>query len=110
MLNTERQSYIFSHDSVHNKVLCTNLSRAIDVSKDPICKISLELAKNGEVINDHEGILSNSFHKGYSSLEGAVPKLARALSLQLHTTLCAAAFTLFLNLSRPNIKITVIWG
>jgi|SRR5688500_9559862 len=33
---TERQSYILSHDSVHNAVLCTNLSQAINVCDDTV--------------------------------------------------------------------------
>src|SRR5688572_809242 len=66
---SERQSYFLSHVLVHNTLLCTNLSQAMRVAKDHICKHSLELAKYGRITNNLEGTLSHSFHKGYPFFE-----------------------------------------
>jgi DeoR/GlpR family transcriptional regulator of sugar metabolism len=67
MLKRERQAYILHQVNLHNKVLCTDLSQAINVSDDTIRRDLQELAEEGKIIKVHGGALSNSFHKGYSS-------------------------------------------
>jgi DeoR/GlpR family transcriptional regulator of sugar metabolism len=67
MLKRERQAYILHQVNLHNKVLCADLSQAINVSDDTIRRDLLELSDEGKIIKVHGGALSNSFHKGYSS-------------------------------------------
>ena len=67
MLKRERQAYILHQVNLHNKVLSTDLSQAINVSDDTIRRDLQELAEEGKIIKVHGGALSNSFHKGYSS-------------------------------------------
>ena len=67
MLKRERQAYILHQVNLHNKVLSTDLSLAIDVSDDTIRRDLQELSDLGKIIKVHGGALSNSFHKGYSS-------------------------------------------
>ena len=67
MLKRERQAYILHQVNLHNKVLCTDLRQAINVSDDTIRRDLQELAEDGKIIKVHGGALSNSFHKGYSS-------------------------------------------
>lgn len=67
MLKRERQAYILHQVNLHNKVLCADLSQAINVSDDTIRRDLLELSEEGKIIKVHGGALSNSFHKGYSS-------------------------------------------
>lgn len=67
MLKRERQAYILHQVNLHNKILCADLSQAINVSDDTIRRDLQELADDGKIIKVHGGALSNSFHKGYSS-------------------------------------------
>jgi DeoR/GlpR family transcriptional regulator of sugar metabolism len=62
MLKRERQAFILHQVNLHNKVLSTDLSLAIQVSDDTIRRDLQELAEEGKVIKVHGGALSPSFH------------------------------------------------
>lgn len=62
MLKRERQAFILHQVNLHNKVLSTDLSLAINVSDDTIRRDLQELAEEGKVIKVHGGALSPSFH------------------------------------------------
>lgn len=62
MLKRERQAFILHQINLHNKVLSTDLSQAINVSDDTIRRDLQELAEDGKVIKVHGGALSLSFH------------------------------------------------
>ena len=65
MLKKERQAYILHQVSLHNSVLSTDLSNAINVSEDTIRRDLNELADKGKVIKVHGGALSKSFNSFY---------------------------------------------
>jgi DeoR/GlpR family transcriptional regulator of sugar metabolism len=65
MLKKERQAYILHQVSLHNSVLSTDLSNAINVSEDTIRRDLNELAETGKVIKVHGGALSKSFNSFY---------------------------------------------
>lgn len=65
MLKRERQAYILHQINLHNKVICTDLSQAIDVSDDTIRRDLQELAESGKLIKVHGGALSTSFNNGH---------------------------------------------
>ncbi len=65
MLKKERQAYILHQVSLHNSVLSTDLSNAINVSEDTIRRDLNELADTGKVIKVHGGALSKSFNSFY---------------------------------------------
>lgn len=69
MLKRERLAYILHQVNLHNKVLCTNLCRDMNVSDDTIRRDLQELADDGKLIKVHGGALSNSFYKGNESKE-----------------------------------------
>jgi DeoR/GlpR family transcriptional regulator of sugar metabolism len=131
MLKRERQAYILHQVNLHNKVLCTDLSQAINVSDDTIRRDLQELAEDGKIIKVHGGALSNSFHKGYSSsaevysgkavslikdgmfiLTGGgttILELARALPPQLQATFMCGSIPILLEyLNHPNIEVIAI--
>lgn len=62
MLKRERQAYILRQVSLHNSVLSTDLSQAIQVSEDTIRRDLNELAESGKVIKVHGGAISKSFN------------------------------------------------
>lgn len=62
MLKSERQAHILHQLDLHNKVLCSNLSREMSVSEDTIRRDLQELADEGRLIKVHGGALSRSFH------------------------------------------------
>ena len=61
MLKRERQAYILHQLNLHNKVLSSRLSEAINVSEDTIRRDLQELADSGRAIKVHGGALSLSF-------------------------------------------------
>src|SRR5438309_8829036 len=69
MLKRERQAFILHQVNLHNKVLCTDLSRMINVSDDTIRRDLQELADGGKIIKVHGGALSPSFNLGHRAAE-----------------------------------------
>jgi len=67
MLKIDRQAFILHQVNLHNKVLCTDLSRQMKVSDDTIRRDIQHLADAGKIIKVHGGALSPSFHNTYSS-------------------------------------------
>jgi DeoR/GlpR family transcriptional regulator of sugar metabolism len=67
MLKIDRQAFILHQVNLHNKVLCTDLSRQMKVSDDTIRRDIQQLADAGKIIKVHGGALSPSFHNTYSS-------------------------------------------
>ncbi len=65
MLKTERQEFILREVNLHNRVLTSDLSEAINVSEDTIRRDLTELADNGKIIKAHGGALSRSFHTSF---------------------------------------------
>ena len=69
MLKEERQSYIIKQINLHNKVLSSDLSVALDVSEDTIRRDLNELSETGKIIKVHGGALSKSFHHPFTEKE-----------------------------------------
>lgn len=67
MLKIDRQAFILHQVNLHNKVLCTDLSRQMKVSDDTIRRDIQQLADAGKIIKVHGGALSPSFHNTYTS-------------------------------------------
>ena len=65
MLKRERQEYILREVNLHNRVLTSDLSEAINVSEDTIRRDLAELAETGKIIKAHGGALSKSFHTSF---------------------------------------------
>lgn len=65
MLKTERQAYILRQVDLHNRVLSSDLSAAIQVSEDTIRRDLNELADMDKIIKVHGGALSKSFHSSF---------------------------------------------
>jgi DeoR/GlpR family transcriptional regulator of sugar metabolism len=65
MLKKERQEFILREVNLHNRVLTSDLSDAINVSEDTIRRDLAELAENGKIIKAHGGALSRSFHTSF---------------------------------------------
>lgn len=61
MLKKERQAFIIKEINLHNKVLSSDLSMALDVSEDTIRRDLNELAMEGRVVKVHGGALSKSY-------------------------------------------------
>ncbi|MFY7828140.1 MAG: DeoR/GlpR family DNA-binding transcription regulator [Flectobacillus sp.] len=61
MLKKERQAFIIKEINLHNKVLSSDLSMALDVSEDTIRRDLNELALEGRVVKVHGGALSRSY-------------------------------------------------
>lgn len=62
MLKKERQSFIIKEINLHNKILSSDLSIALDVSEDTIRRDLNELATEGKIIKVHGGALSKSYN------------------------------------------------
>jgi len=67
MLKIDRQAFILHQVNLHNKVLCTDLSRQMKVSDDTIRRDIQQLSDVGKIIKVHGGALSPSFHNTYTS-------------------------------------------
>lgn len=67
MLKIDRQAFILHQVNLHNKVLCTDLSRQMKVSDDTIRRDIQQLSDAGKIIKVHGGALSPSFHNTYTS-------------------------------------------
>lgn len=65
MLKKERQEFILREVNLHNRVLTSDLSEAINVSEDTIRRDLAELAEHGKLIKAHGGALSKSFHTSF---------------------------------------------
>lgn len=65
MLKKERQEFILREVNLHNRVLTSDLSDAINVSEDTIRRDLTELAESGKIIKAHGGALSRSFHTSF---------------------------------------------
>jgi DeoR/GlpR family transcriptional regulator of sugar metabolism len=65
MLKKERQEFIVREVNLHNRVLTSDLSEAMNVSEDTIRRDLLELADIGKIIKAHGGALSKSFHTSF---------------------------------------------
>jgi DeoR/GlpR family transcriptional regulator of sugar metabolism len=65
MLKRERQEYILREVNLHNRVLTSDLSEAINVSEDTIRRDLSELSETGKIIKAHGGALSKSFHTSF---------------------------------------------
>lgn len=65
MLKKERQEFILREVNLHNRVLTSDLSEAINVSEDTIRRDLAELAECGKIIKAHGGALSRSFHTSF---------------------------------------------
>src|SRR6202000_1086286 len=61
MLKQERQAYILHQVNLHNQVLSTSLSVALDVSEDTIRRDLQELADSQKLIKVHGDALSLSY-------------------------------------------------
>ena len=67
MLKKERQAFILHNVNLHNRVLSSDLSTAINVSEDTIRRDLQELAEHNKLIKVHGGALSKSFHSSFNS-------------------------------------------
>ena len=67
MLKIDRQAFILHQVNLHNKVLCTDLSRQMKVSDDTIRRDIQQLSDLGKIVKVHGGALSPSFHNTYTS-------------------------------------------
>ena len=65
MLKRERQEFILREVNLHNRVLTSDLSEAINVSEDTIRRDLVELSETGKIIKAHGGALSKSFHTSF---------------------------------------------
>lgn len=63
----ERHAFILHQINLHNKVLSTDLSEAINVSNDTIRRDLQQLSDEGKIIKVHGGALSPSFNNGHHS-------------------------------------------
>ena len=63
----ERHAFILHQINLHNKVLSTDLSEAINVSNDTIRRDLQQLSDEGKIIKVHGGALSPSFSNGHHS-------------------------------------------
>jgi len=64
MVKSERHAFILHQVNLHNKILCTDLCKQINVSDDTIRRDIQQLADEGRLIKFHGGALSPSFHHG----------------------------------------------
>lgn len=67
MLKKERQAFILHNVNLHNRVLSSDLSSAINVSEDTIRRDLQELSEHNKLIKVHGGALSKSFHSSFNS-------------------------------------------
>ncbi|MBP6024119.1 DeoR/GlpR family DNA-binding transcription regulator [Ferruginibacter sp.] len=67
MLKKERQAFILHNVNLHNRVLSSDLSSAINVSEDTIRRDLQELSDHNKLIKVHGGALSKSFHSSFNS-------------------------------------------
>ena len=67
MLKKERQAFILHKVNLHNRVLSSDLSQAINVSEDTIRRDLQELSDFGKLIKVHGGALSKSFSSSFNS-------------------------------------------
>ena len=119
MLKQERQAYILHQVNLHNQVLSTSLSVALEVSEDTIRRDLQELADGQKLIKVHGGALSLS----YSDHHPATPIYAhtqkkliarKAASLiQNDMIITTTGGTTLIELARhlpQNLKATFISG
>ncbi len=87
MRKENRQKFILKEINLHNKVLCTDLSIALNVSDDTIRRDITELAEHGKLIKVHGGAVGMSFVSPFSgqnevyALEAKKAIAAKAIKL-----------------------------
>src|SRR5258707_13858391 len=118
MLKQERQAYILHQVNLHNQVLSTGLSTALDVSEDTIRSDLQELADSHKLIKVHAGALSLSFNDhhhpttpiyGHSQKKLIARKAASLIQNDMFITTTGG--TTLIQLARPlpqNLKATFI--
>ncbi|MGN6532788.1 MAG: DeoR/GlpR family DNA-binding transcription regulator [Ginsengibacter sp.] len=137
MLKSERQAFILNQVNLHNKILCTDLCKQINVSDDTIRRDIQQLAEEGRLIKFHGGALSPSFHNGYSQSVYAyhqkriiahkaislindnmfvlttggttIIEMAKELPLELHATFISGSIPALAEyILHPNIEVIAI--
>ncbi len=138
MLKKERQAFILHNVNLHNRVLSSDLSAAINVSEDTIRRDLQELAEHNKLIKVHGGALSKSFHVAFNSSKvyaqeskkkiaqkaaslvkdgmfvltsggTTIIELAKALPENLHATFITGSLPVALEyIHHPNIEVLVI--
>jgi len=138
MLKKERQAFILHNVNLHNKVLSSDLSTAINVSEDTIRRDLQELSEHGKLIKVHGGALSKSFHSSFNSSKvygieskkkiaqkaamlirdgmfvltsggTTIIELAKALPENLHATFITGSLPAALEyIHHPNIEVIFI--
>lgn len=138
MLKKERQAFILHNVNLHNKVLSSDLSSAINVSEDTIRRDLQELSDHGKLIKVHGGALSKSFHSSFNTSKvyaignkkkiaqkaaglikdgmfvltsggTTIIELAKALPENLHATFITGSLPAALEyMHHPNIEVIII--
>ncbi len=138
MLKKERQAFILHNVNLHNRVLSSDLSTAINVSEDTIRRDLQELAEHSKLIKVHGGALSKSFHSSFNSSKvyakenkkkiaqkaanlikdgmfvltsggTTIIELAKALPENLHATFITGSLPVaFEYMHHPNIEVILI--
>ncbi|MGN6247876.1 MAG: DeoR/GlpR family DNA-binding transcription regulator [Ginsengibacter sp.] len=120
MLKIDRQAFILHQVNLHNKVLCTDLSRQMKVSDDTIRRDIQQLADAGKIIKVHGGALSPSFHNTYTSSDDVYAYNQKKIIAQKAISLIKDGMfvlttggTTIIELARalpPNLHATFISG
>lgn len=138
MLKKERQAFILHNVNIHNRILSSDLSTAVNVSEDTIRRDLQELSDDGKLIKVHGGALSKSFHSSFNSssvyaIENkkkiaqkaaslihdgmfvltsggtTIIELAKALPQQLHATFITGSLPTALEYAHhPNLEVILI--
>jgi DeoR/GlpR family transcriptional regulator of sugar metabolism len=120
MLKQERQAFILHQVNLHNQVLSTGLSVALEVSEDTIRRDLQELADNNKLIKVHGGALSlsfNDFHYPTRNVYAHAQKklIARKAAMLIHNDMfvMTTGGTTLIELARNlphSLKATFISG
>lgn len=138
MLKKERQAFILHNVNLHNRVLSSDLSTAINVSEDTIRRDLQELSEHNKLIKVHGGALSKSFHSSFNSSKvyaienkkkiaqkaaaliqdgmfvlttggTTIIELAKALPENLHATFITGSLPAALEyMHHPNVEVIII--
>ena len=119
MLKSERQNYILHNINLHNRILSSDLSVAMDVSEDTVRRDLQDLADLGKIIKVHGGALSKSFHNsvnGTSVYELTSKKIIAQKAISLISDgmfILTTGGTTIMEVARAlpeNLKATFITG
>ncbi|HXB06579.1 MAG TPA: DeoR/GlpR family DNA-binding transcription regulator [Puia sp.] len=120
MLKQERQAYILHQVNLHNQVLSTSLSTALDVSEDTIRRDLQELADGQKIIKVHGGALSLSYNDNhhpttpiYAHAQKKLIARKAAALIQNDMFITTTGGTTLIELARhlpQNLKATFISG